>query len=134
MFKMESGLTVSIAEYPTSMLKKYDPCEMIKGLPCQPPIPDYEPSKLTRHDFVVAKNSEEGPITVGLYQVLTVDPASQSVVAKVWRPNQLLEFFQTEALVTIPWQNILLSKFKLSSRMIPEPVQKAVFSLLGGRL
>ena len=134
MFRLEDGLTVSIAEFPVSLLKKYSPCDLIKGLPCEPPIPDNDPSKLKRHDFVIAKNSDDGPISVGLFQVLTTDPNAQNITAKIWRPNQLLEFFQTEALTTIPWRNILLSRFKLSSRMIPEPIQKAVFSLLGGRL
>ena len=134
MFKLEDGLTISVAEYPVSMLKKYQPCDLIKGLPCQPPIPHNDPSKLKRNDLIIARNSDDFPPTVGLFKILTVDPAAEQVIAKVWRPNQLLEFYETEALATIPWKCIILSRIKLGSRMIPEPVQKAIFSLLGGRL
>jgi hypothetical protein len=133
MFRLE-GLAVYCVEYPVSMLKIYRPSPLIKDFPCQPPIPDQDPSKLKRHDFLIARDSEENPPTVGLFQALTIDQSAQTVTARCWRPNQLMEFFQTDTLVVIPWKFIILSRFKLSSRMVPDAIQKAAFSLLGGGL
>lgn len=122
---------VSVMEAPEAILKKFEISPEVEGLPIKPPIPERNPAVLKRHDYIIVKNSEAEVPTVSLYQILSNDPVTSKVTARLLKPNQLMEFYQTDRNFIIPYDDILLSNFKLSNRLLSEPIQHIVFSLLG---
>jgi hypothetical protein len=131
MFRLEEGLMVSVMEVPEAILKRFEISPAVEGFPIKPPIPNRNPTVLKRHDYIIIKNPQADVPTVSLYQVLSNDPAAAKVTARLMRPNQLMEFHATDRHAIIPYDDIVLSNFKLSNRLLSTPIQHIVFSLLG---
>ena len=133
MFKLEDGLISTIIECPTALLQRYVCVPEMRGFPGAPPVPNSEPSEFKKNDMFVAK-IETTSESIALYQVEINDVDSKKILARNWRPNSLMQFFCTDKTSIIPWSNVILGKLKLQQRMISQPTQQAIFTLLGGRL
>ena len=131
MFRLEEGLMVSVTEAPEAILKRFEIHPSVEGFPVKPPIPVKNPSILKRNDYIIIKNSDQTIPSVSLYQVRSNDVTSAKVTARLMRPNQLMEFYATDRFKIIQYEDILLSNFKLSNRLLSEPVQQIISTLLG---
>lgn len=134
MFRLEEGLMLSVVETPESLLKKFEITPEVQGFPVAPPVPKRNPAVLKRNDFIIVRNRQSEVPSVSLHQVFANDNATSQVTSKLWSPNQLMEFYPTNKSFIVPYDDIVVSNFKLSNRLLSEPIQQVVFSLLGGGL
>ena len=131
MFELD-GLNIYVHEHPTARMKKYESSPLVEGLPVGPQIVAPEPAKLVRNDMVIVKKHlPDGTPSVNLLQVMSNDIQNQQVYSRLWLPNRNMEFFASSEMQIIPWDKILIAKFRLSQRMITDSIQKTIFTLLG---
>jgi hypothetical protein len=127
-----NSLVLTTHEYPVAWLKHYRPSSIVEGLPNAPPTSRIASDQLIRNDMVIIldKHADTKQLHVGRIQ--SNDPDNKRIFLQLYSPNRLGEFFSTEIFRYIPWDQIVAGKFKLQSRTIPENIQQAILTFLGG--
>ena len=132
MYKLEDDLSMSVCECPESLLKKFVINDIVNGFSIRPPVPQQTDCRnIEPKDFVIARNiGIPGPPSVSLFQVIANDIPNQSLVLKLWKPNRLMQFYQTEYNHIRPYSTVILSKLKLRNRTMSDGVRQLITTLL----
>jgi transposase InsO family protein len=121
-----ADLTAHVSEIPESLLKHVHTDNEFADL--RPKPAGHNPERIVPGAFIAVRTED----TLRIFKVISNDMTHRKVVAKLWKPNRLNQFYGTDRNEVIEYDAIVLSGFGLPHRYLPDGVQQTLLHILGG--